>query len=185
MVWKILYLYFIRNTQINKKNCHCCTIIFIVFKVKLLLIYFFIWGKTWSKQCNLEISKQRERDFILHSTQAKLTCQGFFCRWAYLLMDLCKRGGLIRWILRYCNAATTSCILWKHGSTHFPDFTLRSINQKLGFRYDLSKTTQIYRSILVLVIFMRAKVGVLSGGIWKGTYRKTSYIFASFSFISN
>ena len=47
MVWKILYLYLIHNTQINKKNCHYCTIIFALLKVTLLLIYFFKWGKIW------------------------------------------------------------------------------------------------------------------------------------------
>ena len=127
-----------------------------------------------------EISAQRERDFALHSTQAKLIIQGFFCRWAYLIMNLCKRGRLICWILRYCNAAAPSCVLWKHGCTHFPGFILRNIPNKLGFWNDVSKNIQIYRSILVLIIFMLAKVGVLYVGIWKSTYRNISYIFAFF-----
>ena len=56
MVRKILYLHFIHNTQINKKNCHYCTIIFTLLKVKQLLIYFFIWGKTWYLYSVKEIS---------------------------------------------------------------------------------------------------------------------------------
>ena len=74
------------------------------------------------------------------------------------MMNLCKRGGLIRWILRYCNAATPSCVLWKDGCTHFPGFILKIIPNKLGFWNDISKNIQIYRSILVLIIFMPRKL---------------------------
>ena len=74
------------------------------------------------------------------------------------MMNLCKRGGLIRWILRYCNAATPSCVLWKDGCTHFPGFILKIIPNKLGFWNGISKNIQIYRSILVLIIFMPRKL---------------------------
>ena len=87
------------------------------------------------------------------------------------MMDLRKRSRLICWILYY-NVATPSCVLWKHRCTHFPIFMLKNIPKKLGFWNDVSKNTQIYRSILVLIIFVCAKVGVLSGGYMEGHVQK-------------
>ena len=98
------------------------------------------------------------------------------------MMNLCKGGGLIRWILWYCNSATPSCVLWKHGCTHFCGFILRNIPNKLGFSNDVSKNSQIYSTILVIIIFMREKVVVLSVGIWKGMYGNILYTFAFYHF---
>ena len=131
------------------------------------------------------ISVQCKRDFILHSTQAKLINQGVFLQIGLPNDELMQKRWTYSLGFTVLKCRNAQLLLWKHGCTHFPGFILRNIPNKFGFWNDVSKNIQIHRSILVLIIFMRAKVCVLYVGIWKGTYRNISYIFAFFSFISN